>query len=733
MADYDFSTLNSSDLEELVCDLLNLDQPSTSTAKYKTFKDGKDKGIDFLYSTGKNLYEEVGQVKHYYRTGYKGMYDILTTEVVKVNDLKPNRYIVATSVDLSVANTEEIKLLFKPYVKNLNDIYGKKDLNRLIENHEEILSSHYKLWLSDFSILNKILNSHLQFRSSDLIDDELKKRLRIYVKTSLFDEARQALQKNKFVVITGDPGVGKTTLAEMLVYEYIANEYNLTYIIDDIREAEQVLIPDDSKQIIYFDDFLGSTEVEINKAKGSESRLLSLLRRIPKYKNKYLVLTTRNHLLTDAITSSEKLERFNLKTKTSSFELTEYDFELKKRLLNNHIEVSELPEKLKDLLLHPDIQNFISKHKNFSPRSVEYICSTTKTDTYGPEEFKIFIKSCFDKPEIIWKHAYTVQITENARLLLHTLLSFGESASINELEEAFLARIDYEVKTNNKKIEMYAFLNAFRILEGSFIINKANRVHFINPSIIDFLVDYIRKDKSEVNKIAESVKYVSQLSERLFSMVNPHNAVMSVSLQKRIITDYQSFISNRNDDSEYIQLALIINKYINSVEKEDIICEIIENITDWEGLHEDYTLNKYFREFIISVKDNDTINSVLQDRIEEIVSELFMGKDDIYEAIDLLQELSRSFDIDFEEFNTTNITRHLDYLFSEKVAYDIEDLTDWITDEGEAYDKKQELEKLNEKLIDLGLYYDADLSEFNIDWFEIARDNDFRRMMEKDD
>jgi hypothetical protein len=43
MADNDFSTLNSSALEELVCDLLNLDQPNGSVIKYKPFKDGKDK------------------------------------------------------------------------------------------------------------------------------------------------------------------------------------------------------------------------------------------------------------------------------------------------------------------------------------------------------------------------------------------------------------------------------------------------------------------------------------------------------------------------------------------------------------------------------------------------------------------------------------------------------------------------------------------------------------------
>ena len=196
MADYDFSTLNSSDLEELVCDLLNLDQPVGSVIKYKTFKDGKDKGIDLLYSTEANVYDHVGQVKHYYRTGYDGLYQVLkNTELKNVNSLKPNKYIVATSVDLNVANSVAIKNLFGSYVKNLNDIYGKKDLNRLIEENEGILDSHYKLWLSDFSIFKKILGSELEFRSSHFEEHELKRRLRIYIKTSIFNEARIALKK----------------------------------------------------------------------------------------------------------------------------------------------------------------------------------------------------------------------------------------------------------------------------------------------------------------------------------------------------------------------------------------------------------------------------------------------------------------------------------------------------------------------------------------------------------
>lgn len=735
MADYDFSTLNSSDLEELVCDLLNLDQPVGSVIKYKTFKDGKDKGIDILYSTEANVYDHVGQVKHYYRTGYDGLYQVLkNTELKNVNSLKPNKYIVATSVDLNVDSTEAIKSLFSPYIKNLNDIYGKKDLNRLIEKNEEILSTHYKLWLSDFSILTKILNSHLQFRSSDFIKHELNKRIRIYVKTALFDETRKALEKNKFVIITGNPGVGKTTLAEMLIYEYIANEYNLTYIIDDIREAEQFLVPDNSKQIIYFDDFLGSTEVEINKAKGSESRLLSLLRRVSNYENKYVVLTTRNHLFNAAINSSEKLDIFNIKTKRSLFELNEYDFELKKQLLNNHIEDSDLRQNLKDVLLNNEIQNFISNHINFTPRNVEFICDNIRVQQFNPEEFKQFIITNFDNQEIIWAHAYTEQINEDARLFLHTLLSFGNSANINELEEAFLARVQYEVEKNNKKLEMYAFRNALKNLDGGFIIIKNSiEVHFVNPSIIDFLMSYIRKDIEEVKRIAESVKFVSQLTERLFSLGSEASNKMPESLEKRLLADYQSFISNSNTDFDLIQLALVIYKYIENIDREEVICEIIDAITEWEALHEDYSLNLHFKEFMLSVKDNENINSVLQERIEEIVSELFRGKNDINEAIDLLEELIKSFDVDFDKLDTTNITDHFDDLFSEHIANEVQWLMDWMTYEDEAQEKLNEIEKLVERINDLGLEYEADTDEFGFDWYEVAMANEFARQMAKDD
>jgi len=208
MYNYDFSTLNSSDFEEFVCDLLNANEESNqSVIKYRTFKDGKDKGIDFLYSTRENELEIVGQAKHYYRSGFSQLKQkIKNEEKKKVNKLNPSRYIFATSVDLNVANVEDVKELFSPYIKSSTDIYGKSDLNKNLENNPKVLDSHFKLWFSSKNVLNKLLNYSIEGRSSEFIDTEIKKRLRLFVKTRQFGQARTTLLKNKFTIITGELG-----------------------------------------------------------------------------------------------------------------------------------------------------------------------------------------------------------------------------------------------------------------------------------------------------------------------------------------------------------------------------------------------------------------------------------------------------------------------------------------------------------------------------------------------
>jgi len=738
MADYDFSTLNSSDLEGLVCDLLNADQPSNSNIKFKTFKDGKDKGIDLLYSSPSNKFDHVGQVKHFYRSGYDAMISLLKKdECLKVTKLDPNKYIFATSVDLSVGNTEEIQSVFKPYIKSLNDIYGKKDLNRLLEKYDHILTDHYKLWFCDTSVLQKIINSDLEYRSSLMNDEEFRRKLRLYVKTPLFFEARTLLKQRKYLIITGDPGVGKTTLAEMLAYEYIKDDYKLSYIIDDIKEVERILLPDDSKQLIYYDDFLGSNEVEINKAKGSEAILSKILRRIKQNKNKLLIFTTRSHLLIGAIVESERLQQLNLKENVSKLELTEYGKEIKKTLLLNHIEESSLSDEFKNYLKSSEFVNFIVGHKNYTPRIIEYITDKKIVGNQSIEEFKIFLKNNIETTSKIWEHAYNFQIGDSDRILLNTLLTFGESADLEELRIAFEKRIDYEIKNNNKQRIQNLFNLTLKRLNEGFILfkDKTNKIQFINPSFTDFLMDYLKSDPIEINAMINNITNTTQLTTRFFNLSTSANYIMPEELKIKILTEYQSFVNNTDEDSDLLKLSLVMYKYIEKEKSESTIIKILNEIYDWQSLNDDMSVNIYFREFLDKSKHNTNIYNILKDKFIEIINDLLKGIYDIEEAIDLLENYSRDYNINYRFVDTNEIQERLEDILTEHIDEKIEFLKETVISYGEEEIEKNEINGIIDKIKSMGINIDENiLSEFDEnDWYEIATDNEFRRQMEKDD
>jgi hypothetical protein len=104
--DYDFSTLNDKEFENLSIDLISKDRDK----RYERFKAGKDGGIDgrFYHDDGT---QEIVQCKHYLKTGFdrlirslKKKSDKGINEIVKVNKLSPSKYIFITSLPLSADN-----------------------------------------------------------------------------------------------------------------------------------------------------------------------------------------------------------------------------------------------------------------------------------------------------------------------------------------------------------------------------------------------------------------------------------------------------------------------------------------------------------------------------------------------------------------------------------------------------------------------------------------------------
>ncbi|MFD2826540.1 restriction endonuclease [Leeuwenhoekiella polynyae] len=344
MSNYDFSTLSPFDFEELACDLLNAHyEKENFEGNFRTFGPGRDKGIDLLLSTPNTNFEIIGQVKHYVKSSFsKLLRDLKNIEKDKVFLLNPKRYVIVTSQELSPDNKIEIKAAFEPYITTLGDIFGRQDLNKILRQNKYIEEKHFKLWFSSTLILDKILNYKFEGRRKEFTDTVLKRKFRLFVETNNFLKAKSILNENKFIIITGEPGVGKSTLSDMMIYDFIKDDYQINIIYDDIKEVEINLRDDKSKQVFYFDDFLGHTQAEINKSKSAENSLLRIISRIENLDHKFLILNTRKFILTSFLDESERFRNFNPLRSEAKIELQSYSYDVKKRMIENHIQESTL-------------------------------------------------------------------------------------------------------------------------------------------------------------------------------------------------------------------------------------------------------------------------------------------------------------------------------------------------------------------------------------------------------
>jgi ATP-dependent exoDNAse (exonuclease V) alpha subunit len=276
MPDYDFKCLSPIDFEILTRDLLQKKLNLT----FESFKSGKDKGIDFRHTTdtGNSL---IVQCKHYVGSGIKVLLSTLNSdEKEKVKKLNPNKYIVATSVPLSPADKEKIKSIFTPYVKTTGDIFGQEDLNNLLGIFPEIEKKTIKLWVSSAGVLEEILHSKV-VNISNIEIEKIQKHAKFYVYNESFSEAQNILNNQNFCIISGVPGIGKTTLAEMLSLSFIDSGWEIVKVTDDISDAISLGLHG-KKRLFYYDDFLGQTSFGEKLNKNEDQRLIDFIGSIKK-------------------------------------------------------------------------------------------------------------------------------------------------------------------------------------------------------------------------------------------------------------------------------------------------------------------------------------------------------------------------------------------------------------------------------------------------------------------
>ncbi|WP_050009507.1 restriction endonuclease [Flavobacterium sp. B17] len=665
--EYDFSKLNDREFENLAASIIEKELKN----RVEIFKSGRDGGVDGRFWIGEKK-EGIIQCKHYLETSYPQLISKLKTEELdKVKKLNPCRYIFVTSKKLSRLNKQEIKEIFQPYIHTECDIWGLEDLNTFLskKKNQDIVERNYKLWITSASVLDILYNNAIKGRSKATIREIEEKRYR-YVLTENHNKGLAILEENNVIILTGDPGIGKTTLADNLAINYIAKGYEFCDIEEDVSEAENLFRENEQKKILFYcDDFLGSNIYDaINNKK--DSHIVKFINRIKKDKSKKFILTSRTNILNKAYSLSHIFQ--NLKIRDNEFlltieNLTNID---KARILYNHIYHSDLPKQFIDVIYEDKRYKDIIKHRSFNPRIIEFITSSSFIGDIKSDNYWTYIIKSLNEPEVIWADYFQNQTDDCIRAL--TYLTVFNNGKITEDNLRNSYAIFLKIHPVNMGDSSDKSFEAVRKLATKSLLNRnqieENRYEYVlfNPSIADFIIsaysneidlicNIIKALENEVsidylyallrsNKINSS--YGSKIFENLF------NYFFELKLKEEN-WDFLIALSYFHFQNEKINKRLehFLNKLINANNPSgNRLWELLTILTEFEPKIE-FRNFEFLYNFIDDVYDEETLKKLL-----DFVNEYNIEDENILRQINILIERylrsifdSNDFDIDYSK------------------------------------------------------------------------------------
>jgi DNA polymerase III delta prime subunit len=493
---YDFGTMSPADFEDVARDLLGRELG----VRFEAFGPGPDGGIDGRHASA--LGNIVLQAKHYRLSDLPALARAMRRERAAIDRLGPARYMLATSRPLSPASKDELAEIIGPSLRSKADILGREDLNALLRRHPDVERSHVKLWLSSAAVLERVLHS-ASHNFTTMTRADIQAKLRVYAQNPSLAAGREILERQHVLIVSGPPGVGKTTLAEMLCYAYLADGWDLVAI----RSLEEgfASIDDSRRQIFLFDDFLGRIALDeraLSRQDGDLARFVGRVRRSPGAR---FVLTTRAYIYEQARLVSEALSDRKLNLSDYLLDVGVYTRRIRARILYNHLISAGVPETHIAALIDQRAVKKIVDHRHYNPRIIEWMTEPDRiADTPAVAYPKAFLAALQD-PERVWDKAFRTHIPHRCQHLLIAMFLCSEyGAEIEDVEEVFagihpVLCARYGVPSGPKDFEL-----ALKTLEGSFVAIAGTAVRFVNPSVRDYLAGYLN-DKALLTVLAEGV------------------------------------------------------------------------------------------------------------------------------------------------------------------------------------------------------------------------------------
>ncbi len=663
--EYFLSKLNDREFESLAGDIIS----THLNLNVEKFKAGRDGGIDGRFWIGKK--EGVLQCKHYWKTGYQGLISKLKREEVnKVNKLNPARYIFFTSVPLSRKNKKEILKIFSPFIKSETDVWGEDDINDFLSKKENqnIVEKNYKLWITSTQILDILLNNAIKGRSESTIK-EIESHNERYVITENHLKGSEILKKNNVIIITGDPGIGKTTLANNLALYYMANGFEFCDIEESISEAEDLFREKEKKKIIFYcDDFLGSNMYDAISNKR-DSHIVKFINRIKSDNSKKFILTSRTNILTKAVSLSHQFQ--NSKIRDDEFllkieNLSEID---KAKILYNHIYHSDLDNIYIDELYKEKRYKEIIRHRNFNPRIIEFITDDKRVSKIKSEQYWNYITNKFENPEDIWSDYFQNQIDDSVRVL--SFLTVFNGSRIDEQE----LRRSYSSFKNNFSIHFSdntdSSFNAVRKLAIKSLLNRSQtwnnnfEYSLFNPSVGDFILNSYLEDVDLVISILKSLGTDSSID--FLNSLQLNNRISKETIQQVQFELFNYLYEAKLGNKDWDYLILLSYLDIFNPRTTNTIKDLIKEISN----NKESAGKRLYELLILLVEFDERIDIQDFSFVSEFIENKVIDSDDIEKLLELIKRYKIEDESFIEKFSLAVDSYIRDTLNDNKSSADI--------------------------------------------------------------
>lgn len=404
---------------------------------------------------------------------------------------------------------------------------------------------------------------------SKVIIDDFENETKYFVETKAYYNAVDIINSNGVILFVGDPGIGKTLTSKMLIrYLLISNkEYRLTTISNnDLSKLIESMQQNDKPEIIFLDDFLGQTSLSISDKLINELKSLLKLTRI--YKNKKVILNSRITILNKAKNEKEEFEKLmdEIGIKECLIDVNEITKLDRARILYNLMYHNGVTRKSYDTIIKNKNYNSIIEHKSFNTRIIEMcIIREKKLESV---EFYDYVINALNNPKDVWKSEFD-RIEPCDVLLMYQLYTLGNNyIPIDILKKS---TVNFLIK-NGYDVARYSFNDSINRLSKSLIgiaiLGKKKYISVLNPSINDYIQNYLLDNSAQLKKIFDTSLYIEQIDKILGLYPSFLENIIDNFDKISAYNHYNSFMSDDNLEKKKKIEFIIKYKYCDKNIKE---------------------------------------------------------------------------------------------------------------------------------------------------------------------